>query len=378
MYNSRSNNPSMNRNIHSSHSYGGTGGNDGAQGRGGGGHHHHGMNPNNNPNMDSYSSGRSSNRMGLQHNNMGSNGPITPGGGMGSSNYPNQSTQDAGSPVNTSNMGQNMGYGGGPMDNSMNHPSMMGNNNMFDLRSSGGSGMGSFSGSMGSDIESRNLMAAARRSGGRSSSGGGGGGGGTSSSSGGGASGQGGSSGRSGISQAEREEELLLNLLIARRQRGRNASGEPSPALREELMRIRQQGGGVDPSIAGPIGGSGVGSGGGGGSMGGGSGGSTGGPGAGGSNSSMPQQMHGVPPMYDAASGMGSGMMGNSNSNASSAFPPGVSRSERLSNNNLSYPSSAPGYGDPNLLKSDIIPSNLAFILSRMLLISGLTERHII
>lgn len=42
-------------------------------------------------------------------------------------------------------------------------------------------------------------------------------------------------------SQAEREEELLLNLLIARRQRGRMAGDDPKTAsLTDELMRLRQ------------------------------------------------------------------------------------------------------------------------------------------
>lgn len=43
------------------------------------------------------------------------------------------------------------------------------------------------------------------------------------------------------LSQAEREEELLLNLLIARRQRGRTDSKSTrNPSLAEELMRMRQ------------------------------------------------------------------------------------------------------------------------------------------
>lgn len=53
-----------------------------------------------------------------------------------------------------------------------------------------------------------------------------------------------GTAGPSGaLSQAEREEELLLNLLIARRQRGRVADvkGGANPSLAEELMRMRQQ-----------------------------------------------------------------------------------------------------------------------------------------
>jgi len=44
--------------------------------------------------------------------------------------------------------------------------------------------------------------------------------------------------------QADREEELLLNLLIARRQRGRVSDpkdGSRNPSLAEELMRMRQQ-----------------------------------------------------------------------------------------------------------------------------------------
>ena len=52
-----------------------------------GGSHHTsptaGMNPGNNPTMDSYSTGRSSSRMTLQQNSMGSNAPLTPGGGHG-------------------------------------------------------------------------------------------------------------------------------------------------------------------------------------------------------------------------------------------------------------------------------------------------------
>ncbi|KAL7574841.1 hypothetical protein ACA910_010678 [Epithemia clementina (nom. ined.)] len=313
MYNSR-NSQSMNRGSHSSHGYGGAVGSDG-QGRGGG-RHHRGMNSANNPNMESYSSGRSSNRMALQQTSMSSNGPLTPGGGMGNSNYPGQSTQDSGSPVNTSNMSQNMGYGSGHMDNSMNHHPLMGNN-MYDIRGSGPQNMGNFSGSMaGPELDSRSMMPS-RRSGSRSS--GGGGGGASSSSGGAGSGGHGASSSRSGLSQAEREEELLLNLLIARRQRGRNAGGEPSPALREELMRIRQQGG-MDPGMGGPIGGSG------GGSMG---GGSSGVPGGGGSGNSI-QPMHGIPPMYDVSSGMGPGMMGSGNSSASSSFPSGDPGDQRI------------------------------------------------
>jgi len=45
--------------------------------------------------------------------------------------------------------------------------------------------------------------------------------------------------------QADREEELLLNLLIARRQRGGSREGSAhgrNPSLAEELMRMRQQG----------------------------------------------------------------------------------------------------------------------------------------
>ena len=85
---------------------------------------------------------------------------------MGNSSYPGQSSQDAGSPVTTSAMGSNMGYGGA-MD-SMSHSGMMGNN-MFDLRGSSGSGghqsMGSYSGAVPgpSDLDSRSLMATASR-----------------------------------------------------------------------------------------------------------------------------------------------------------------------------------------------------------------------
>lgn len=295
----------MNRNLHSSHhNYGGTtGGSIEVQGRTGG-HHHHTMNPTNN--MDSYSSRRSSERMSIQQNSMGANGPLTPGGGMGGSGYQGQMTQDSGSPVNASNM-QGMGYAGGHMDSSMNHHAgMMGNSNMFDARGTGPQNLGNFSSAMtGADLDSR--MMASRRSGGRSGVGVGVGG---SSSSGAAPGTQGGSSSRSGLSQADREEELLLNLLIARRQRGRTAGGEPSPALRDELMRIRQQGGMIDQSMCDPLGTS----------MGGASTGGTVGPG--GSGNSLPP-MHGIPPIYDSTSGMGSNMMGNGS--VSSAFSTGVS-----------------------------------------------------
>lgn len=290
----------MNRNVHPSHSFGGTGSDVGTSGA----YHPHGMSQGhagNNPKMDPYVHGRSGDRMGgLAHTGISSGPPLTPGGsGIGAgSRY---STQDAGSPVN------NLGMGYGPMDGSMGHHGMMGSSGMYDMRGSGAPGMGGYGGMPAVDMESRGVMAP-RRGGGRAAGGvnsQGGGAGGSSSSVG---AAQGGHSGRGNISsQAEREEELLLNLLIARRQRGRTgAAGEPSPALREELMRLRQQGG-VEPGFGPST------------SMG------------GAANVTGGGGMSGIPPLYDPASSMGgAAMMGGSNSRAPAGYPQGDVADQRI------------------------------------------------
>eukprot|EP00522_Entomoneis_paludosa_P007366 CAMPEP_0172455676 /NCGR_PEP_ID=MMETSP1065-20121228/12188_1 /TAXON_ID=265537 /ORGANISM="Amphiprora paludosa, Strain CCMP125" /LENGTH=559 /DNA_ID=CAMNT_0013208145 /DNA_START=163 /DNA_END=1842 /DNA_ORIENTATION=+ len=268
--NSGGNTSGMNRNPHQ-----GFGGTEAAQGRG--------TSMSENPNMDAYGAptGRSAGRMPA---GMGHNGPHTPmGGGFPESGSPS----GAGGAMNPNLAGMGA-YGGGPMDGGMGHPSMMPGGPNFEMRGPGG--MGNFAGAPG-EMEARNMMQR-RAAGGRSGAGSG-----AQSATGAPAGSAAPGQSRPGLTQAEREEELLLNLLIARRQRGRTG-GQEGPALRDELMRLRQQQGGSGGAMDAAMGAFGA----------------TGGGGA---------MQAGVPSMYDP--GMGNGAGG-----ASNAFPPGDAGDQRI------------------------------------------------
>mmetsp|Transcript_20806 Transcript_20806/g.45052 ORF Transcript_20806/g.45052 Transcript_20806/m.45052 type:complete len:579 (-) Transcript_20806:1-1737(-) len=275
----RSSNSSMNRNSFDGTGGGATGGaSDGnpsganSSGGGGGGATAGGRSMNqSNPNgMDSYGPGRAGGGGRMP-------GPHTPTGvGMGGG-FGGEGGSPGGAGGGAMNPSMHAMYG---MDGAMGHPNMMPGGVGFDMR---GGPMGNYP---GGDME-RQMMQ--RRGGGRANGGQGGGpvpGG----------VGQG--PNRQGMSQAEREEELLLNLLIARRQRGRTG-GQEGPALRDELMRLRQQQGGSGGAMDAAMGTFGA----------------TGGGGA---------MQQGMPPMYDSV-GMGPNGAGPAN-----AFPAGDVGDQRI------------------------------------------------